>query len=1159
MQNFINSFEWNGCSENNNITINQSACIYGIEEHLKQFRDLKSFNILYNCWMIEKEEYAKRLNAVAMTYQTYSLHDATHSETILRQIAYFLGEKRVRQLSPTDAWLILECAYCHDLGMVVTAKDLYFELVEMEKEDYKEFSREMRESQNVDVRLSWSYLEPLFEYGYRERHGGWEEETAEKRRTVNNLNSIFESGWHRWPEHFIKAFKILIQERSRPKHAQMSHDIIMKEADEKSYEGLIPLRFRYLIAKIAAMHMEQREDIIEKLSQEIQGFDGDYAHPRFVAELIRIGDLLDIDNNRFNKYQLAVAGDASYNSFTHQMKHRALRDFLVTPERIRVEADFSKEDAKKIFQMDGLEEVLESAKKQETGDDLEENADRNLSESAQNEEDNAKKEERTVMLALKAFKELSGWLQMLHQEIDFFSKNWLKIVPEGLTGTCPYFEPEKLSLDGKYIENDLIDLRYHITAKRSSEIIEGIGLYKNIFVAVIREIIQNSMDAVKRKVYFDLKRRGHGDFNDPLEFYRYILRDEDELTIKIECGIQSANKNIRLKIRDYGIGITYERLKEMQHIGHITNYETSQEAKNMPAWWKPTGSFGIGMQSIFNLSKEFKLITRTQEEGLLRKMRFHSTQIGGKIDSYIINDSHEVSQFKFGTEIEIDIPTEMVCIFEQSGHFKRELDCFGNTENIFQSEIQKAVKIIRGSFGIPIRLILPGTEKDEAKDPDTNQYLLRCFGKYFIQLPGKKNDYQASITKVLMQDVDLPDEQKYLCSGFACWSEENHMLLRYRWKKEKEEKKKGEEEKGSFKIYFNEIRVKDKKITKLFKNNFFDMEAYFFDKSAENFLEINRDRFLYERRRHIIDLICSTNLNCLSFLMDINGEVENPAEQDYKRAIWEEEAEWYIYEQASVRDYFKFLLKKENIESYIAGVKWFLHNEDRIRQTESLAETFFPIGYDELWLMDVRKKYTYEIHLRRAFQMQERCIIEDVFPCCMELAVSKLICMQENSGDYVVLYKVERRSGRMVAVDDESFKAYLHMRYQELEQKGLELARIVLPGIEKYRELCVSKLPGNMGTLFEKKLNSAIIMPIIAKEMKQLLKKREEQEAEQLIDSKFLDKHKVSYGKIVEYIQEFGAVRDLKEEDIRKAYRSLLLEMWKNLPKEKEDSPDVLA
>lgn len=1143
MQNFINAFEWNVCSENNNITVNQNACMYGIEEHLKQFRDLKSFSVLYNCWMIEKEEYINRLNAVAMTYQTYSLHDATHSETILRQIAYFLGEGRVRQLSPTDAWLILECAYCHDLGMVVSARDLYRELAEMEKKDFDEFSREMRESTNMDVRISWSYLEPLFEYGYRERHGGWEEETAEKCRTASNLDSIFKSGWHRWPEHFIKAFMILIQERCRPKHAQMSHDIIIKEADEKSYEGLIPPRFRYLIAEIAAMHMDKRENIIENLSQKIQGFDGDYAHPQFIAELIRIGDLLDMDNNRFNKYQLAVAGDASYNSFAHQLKHKSLNSFLVTPEVIRVKADFTTQEARKMLE-DSEFETLWMHFQEYT------------SKNSLNEQE---KNEIAASLALRAFKELSGWLQMLHQEIDFFCKNWRRMVPENLTGTCPYFEKEMLRLDNKYIESDLIDLRYHMASKRAAEIVEGSNLYKNIFISFVREIIQNSMDAVKRRIYMELKRFHRDKMGNPLDFYRYLSREMNRITILIECKKNPGNDSICLRIVDYGTGITYKRLKEMQHIGNEPDNKIRNQSKEMPAWWKPTGSFGIGMQTIFCFCDRFKLITRTEEEGVSRKMLFNSMRVGGKIESYVIEETEETDSFKVGTEIEIEISMQMMHDLQEEGRFGNHADCFGNTENIFQSEIQKAVKIIRGSFGIPIRLILPGTEKDEAKDPDTNQYLLRCFGKYFIQLPGKKNDYQASITKVLMQDVDLPDEQKYLCSGFACWSEENHMLLRYRWKKEKEEKKKGEEEKGSFKIYFNEIRVKDKKITKLFKNNFFDMEAYFFDKSAENFLEINRDRFLYERRRHIIDLICSTNLNCLSFLMDMNGEVENPAEQDYKQAIWAEEAKWYIYEQASVRDYFKFLLKKENIESYIAGVKWFLHNEDRIRQTEGLAETFFPIGYDEIWLMDVRKKYTYEIHLRRAFQMQERCIIEDVFPCCIELAVSKFICMQENSGDYVVLYKVERRSGRMVTVDDESFKAYLHMRYQELEQKGLELARIVLPGIEKYRELCVSKLPGNMGTLFEKKLNSAIIMPIIAKEMKQLLKKREEQGAEQLIDSEFLDKHKVSYGKIVEYIQEFGVVRDLKEEDIRKAYRSLLLEMWKNLPKEKEDSPDVLA
>ena len=107
--------------------------VFGIEEHLKQFRDVDGYKILYNSWRIEKEEYVKRLSTVGMTYQTYSLHDASHSEAILMQIAYFLGEERVKQMSPTDAWLILECAYCHDLGMVVTAEELYNELASMDK------------------------------------------------------------------------------------------------------------------------------------------------------------------------------------------------------------------------------------------------------------------------------------------------------------------------------------------------------------------------------------------------------------------------------------------------------------------------------------------------------------------------------------------------------------------------------------------------------------------------------------------------------------------------------------------------------------------------------------------------------------------------------------------------------------------------------------------------------------------------------------------------------------------------------------------------------------------------------------------------------------------------------------------------------------------
>lgn len=1139
MQNNTSTYEMNILGVNNIVNLN--ANMYDIEEHLKQFRDSKHFDILYNCWMIEKREYKNRLTNVGITYQNYSLHDATHSDTILRQIAYFLGEERIRQLSPTDAWLILECAYCHDLGMIVTAKDLYRELAEMGKEDFEKFAKEMRKSENHDVRSSWSYLEPLFESGNRKNGEDFEEKdkNAEKYRNTENLNNMFESPWYRWPAHFTKAFMVLIQERCRPKHGQMSFNMIKEEAEEKSYEGLIPLRFRHLIAEIAAIHTDEREKVIRSLCQEIQGFDGDYAHPRFVAELIRIGDLLDMDNNRFNKYQLAVAGKVSYNSFTHQLKHRALRDFLVTPEVIRVKADFSIEDARKILQRDGLEILWEESDKkkascfherQQTKKTLEIKERMECTENIKNENDES---ERVAMLALKSIKELSGWLKQLHYELDFFCRNWLMIVPDGLSGNCPYFEPETLRLDGKYIENDLIDLRYHITAKRSSEIIEGTGLYRNIFVAVIREIIQNSMDAVKRKIYSDLYSRLHGNFDNPLSFYKYISRDMEELTIEVSCSTDLKEENIKLKVKDYGIGITYKRLKEMQHIGAIPDYDTSREARNMPAWWKPTGAFGIGMQAIFNLSKVFKLITRTEEEGVLRKMRFHSTQIGGKIDSYVINRLEQVQGFKFGTEIEVDIPLPMVSLLESSSYFVKEPDYFGDAKDMFQDSIEEAVKHISGSFGIPVNLILQDKEKHVI---DRREYLLRCFGVYYINLG--KND-ENSIAKVLRGEVDLPNDEDCCYKGFSCWSEDNHILLRYRWNG-------GDYKAYTLKLYFNEILVEDDYLNDIFNIPFFDLEVYLFDKNAENFLEVNRNKFLNEKRSFIINIICNTHLACLRFLLDKKNK-----DKDSKKCIhdiWKEQTEWT--KEQFAEDYLRFLINKEEIREYIPGIKWFMQEEDVIRPVNYLSDKDFPIDNQNAWMIDTRYKYSMtDIHLRNNFASERRYLVEDLFTCCMDLAITELLCMEEEAGDYTVLYKVNQRSGQFVSISEEGFMSYVDMRYQELAQKNPSLGRIILPGIEAYRPLCVSRLITNLGTMFEKKLDSAIIMPITIGELEKILGIKEQEKAKEEMERMLTSQNNPAYGRIVHYIKSHGVSRELDEEDIKNSYQKLLANIWQELPR----------
>lgn len=1141
MQNNINSYEWN--ISNTCKKRNTNVLEYDIEAHLKRFRDTKRFDILYNCWIIEKNEYINRLSTVGMTYQTYSLHDATHSETILRQIAYFLGEERIRQLSPTDAWLILECAYCHDLGMVVTAKDLYHELAALEKEDFDDFSQEMYKSENKDVRISWAYLEPLFLYARRQTnhntsgdYNEWDKgDSAEKRKNRDGLVEIYNSDWYKWPVYFVRAFMILIQERCRPKHGVMSYAVIKKEAEEKSYEGLIPLRFRRLIAEIAAIHMDERRNVIGKLSPKIQGFDGDYAHPRFVAELIRIGDLLDMDNNRFNQYQLAVAGNISYNSFTHQLKHRAVGNFLVTPEVIKVEANFTTEDAKEILQGDSLRDLLWNFQEEDT----EYCADSSEARTLVN--DNA------VILALRSFKEMSGWLQMLHQELDFFCKEWLNITPENLTGNCPYFGSEILRFNGEYIENDLLELRYHITAKRASEIIEGIGLYEDIFVAFIREILQNSMDAIKRKIFLEIKTRMKDDFDNPLEFYKYISRDMRELAIQVYC-INLSDKVIRLQVRDYGIGITYERLRGMQHIGDEPDSRVRRQAKKMPAWWKPTGSFGIGMQSIFNFTKVFKLKTRTEEEKLLRKMSFHSTQIGGKIDAYVLNDSEEAKAFRFGTEVEIDISIKMMRLLQESGWFGINADYFGDTVTLFQNKIREAIKHIQGSFGIPIILYgINSMQKDNDlyTGIDAEQYLIQCFGNYFIKLESKGSEQTSKIVKVFEQTNNAVRTNCYSYSGFSCWSKENHILLRYRWQKERQKK-------HSLKIYFNEIRVDDDSLINMIPISFLDVEIYLFDKNAENFLEVNRDRFLYEKRRHIVDLICNTHLKCMQYLSKIQDENEETKEGRYKQAIWKEREDWGCY-GSSLKEYFKFLLNKQDIKKQMLGVHCFFQRADMIYPIkQNLPLSSFPIKKEEVWLIDMKYRSISDVQLVETYSPRGRYIVEDLFFGCMDLAITELACMKEFSGGYTIIYKVDYRSERTVTVDRKDFLIYIEMRYHELMKKGEKLGRILLPGAETYRTLCVYRLLDNMGTLFEKKWNSAIILPVTLEELQQILEQSEEIQAEKLLEE-FLTEEQASYGDIIKYIGHYGIIREQKKEDIKKAYKELLLEIWRNMGARLED------
>ena len=78
------------------------------------------------------------------------------------------------------------------------------------------------------------------------------------------------------------------------------------------------------------------------LSYCADGIVGDDFHPRFIAAMIRMADLLDLDNGRFPEWFLkeTLKHDSIVPELSaqHARKHEAITHLLITDERIDIEA-----------------------------------------------------------------------------------------------------------------------------------------------------------------------------------------------------------------------------------------------------------------------------------------------------------------------------------------------------------------------------------------------------------------------------------------------------------------------------------------------------------------------------------------------------------------------------------------------------------------------------------------------------------------------------------------------------------------------------------------------------------------------------------------------------------------------------------------------------
>lgn len=572
---------------------------YTIEKHLEETAKVNpKFEVLDAIWKLNKRNLSSALANVSQYYPHYSLHEKSHSNTIISNIESFLGEERIKKLSPTNAWLILMSSFTHDLGMVV-----FQDLVEKEweSEDFQNFLKEISDWDDVAMKESGKILLQL------------QDLSKNKNKDTEWISELT-------PLKVKNSLTLAIAEYIRRVHHKRSAEIL-KGADALFYEvakafysDQIPKRLLNILGEVAYLHGVDFYEIFNRLDYESNGIASDKINPRFVASLLRLGDLLDVDDTRFNTFTDKVFKSPQTTQL-HQQKHSSIRHLLITPDSIEITSDCPSEEVYRITR---------------------------------------------------------SWFDWLEEEVEKQGKEWSNIAPSDLGGSAPRIGKGKIKVyfNNKITDDNFLNLRFEVSNNKIFEILEGSSIYEKAEFTFIRELVQNALDASKIQLWteiekgtFDFAFREH--FKDKKLTNAQILERikfptdipdflNESFNVKLTvCWADDSKKDLVFTVEDYGTGISNSDLLRMTNkVGESRkkNKAYTDMLSRMPFWLKPTGAFGIGLQSVFIVTDSFKVQTKAEGEES-KEIIFRSAK-KGKYSS-ITNTLPSMGR---GTKVIVQIP-----------------------------------------------------------------------------------------------------------------------------------------------------------------------------------------------------------------------------------------------------------------------------------------------------------------------------------------------------------------------------------------------------------------------------------------------------------------------------------------------------------------------
>lgn len=544
--------------------------------------------ILLSQWEFDQKLVGKALENIGGFYPHFSNHNASHSQQILVNIERILG-KDIELLSATDTWLILEAAYWHDIGMLVDAKNAK---AVHENADFLFMIKTIANDKGHDLNLFCKAYE----------QGGWND-------AIGSEDHPFDG---------VEKYRQLIAEWFRRNHDKRIGNLVNDPFSELGISSprteLLPNRLYRYLGQICMSHGMNFQKVMEKLPYKQTGLGVEDCHPRFVGCLLRLGDLFDLDDNRFCPVMAKHVSNMPSLSQHHKDKHLSLREFQLDKRTVKLVAECPDE---------------------------------------------------------MSYIETQNWFGWIREEFQNQMSQWNLIVPHLGFGSLPTIEQLDVFMEKTYdgeIEKEKVllnnkPMKFSLDEVNVMEILQGANLYKDK-LSIFRELIQNAVDATMLRIYlFEIK---NNQFNcdiesiSPEDCQIKALFEKYSITIRLSKKERRNSEEIwSIIIQDQGIGIGIHDLNYMQNMaGSSRNIKKSQRIKSMPKWMRPSGEFGIGLHSVFLLTKD--LPDQYQEVTYKTKSIFSNeyleiqmnSPLGTKKGYCFISKLSNSDSFQFGTTLE---------------------------------------------------------------------------------------------------------------------------------------------------------------------------------------------------------------------------------------------------------------------------------------------------------------------------------------------------------------------------------------------------------------------------------------------------------------------------------------------------------------------------